>query len=199
MIPAEFILSACMDESIDSKLREALCVNSHNNYQKNDPPVQVVSWFGYAPPATGDNFESCPFRRLYENATDPEIFQQLALIFLQHTNLGLLTDIRKFFSGITVLNLEKTQWTPLIAGLLWGNVDGFVLLGKKCPHPGSWERDQHQLSAFLGDTLLRDREGLFWANVSPVAAYFGDATGDDLVSENIDILEMVTPMVEKIA
>jgi hypothetical protein len=193
MIPAELILTACSDDDVDGRLRKELCIPANG---AGSGQVEVLSWFGYTPAQLGEaeiDAESLlwgPFHRLgkFEN------FNQLAFLFLQHQAIDILTDIRKFFDGLDTLTFadDPVGWKPLLCTLLKGNIDGFLVLGKRGD-----ETDVHayaeQLSAFLADGTQRRAQGeqpkaTFWSKVSPIALYFGEVPTGDIVLKNVELL-----------
>lgn len=205
MMPTKLIATACSDEDVDSKLRDLLCAPSTT---QGVGQVEVLSWFGYSPkpPAwpggTGageeDSILTGAFRLVGKRRLQQlrPLFTQIALIFLQHQSIHILTDVNRFFEDLDVLtagNWTKkhsgTAWTPLLCGLLKGNIDGFVLLGKTC-NDEAVESEAEQLISRLTDRALRRQDQTnFWNRVSAVAVYFGIAAENDIVQENLVLLD----------
>lgn len=200
MTPTKLIITTCSDEEVDGKLRDALCVLD------TDPDVgqvEVLSWFGYSPipPApshlpetseTGTRLTGA-FRLLGTKSlqTLRPLFEQIAFIFLQHQSIEILTDVNRFFEGLNVLKAHlRTRWTPLLCGLLKGNIDGFVLLGKIRGNDASRDDEAEELISHLTDrALLQQEGGDFWRKVSAVAVYCGTAAQNDAVGENLVLLD----------
>lgn len=193
MIPAEVILTACSDEDVDARLREALSIKRGKYAAVGQ--VEVLSWFGYATPQKTRRDAILgepellwgPFHVLGNLKTILPLFRQVALVFVQHQSIQILTDIRRFFKGLDVLTLPHagTKWTPLLCGLLKGNIDGFVLMGRNADR---LPEEAEELSAFLAYRSSRQRTCAFWRSASPVALYFGETASGDVIGKNLAVL-----------
>lgn len=191
MMPTKLIITTCSDEEVDGKLRDALCVPSTN---KIVGQVEVLSWFGYSPKdhETGMLLMGA-FRLLGEQHIEKlkSFFTQIAFVFLQHQSIDILTDVSRFFEGLDVLTVPHlgTKWTPLLCGLLKGNIDGFVLLGKSWVNDAALDNEAEELSSYLTDRALRKKgDDSFWTRVSPVAVYIAKAAENDAIDDNLKLL-----------
>lgn len=191
MMPTTLIFTATSDEEVDSKLRDAFCV------PKTDAEigqVEALSWFGYSskPPAINPPFQLLGTGTVNELKS---LFTQMAFIFLQHQSIDILTDVTMFFNNLDVITAgtwtgahHGTRWTPLLCGLLKGNIDGFVLLGKQWVSDAAFDTEAEELISHLTDRALRKKGDGFWTSVSPVAVYFASASENDLVVTNLELL-----------
>lgn len=203
LIPAELILTACNDDEADNALREIL----------DKPPsrtaldqVEVISWFGYTrhsplepqDETPVDNHAWGPFCRLAEKIDE---FHQLALIFFQCRRVDVLKSLHGVFNGLDKFQTPRTTWTPLICGLLKGNIDAFVILGRSdAGEPITRQMElADELSEFIGNADLH-KNYPFWASIIPNYLYLAQNEGggrDDDGGEraNIELLRLLeTPI-----
>ena len=175
-IPAAFFLTACNEEDVDNGLREHL----------DKPPggdgshIEIISWFGYTrpplpiKPKTHDEILLAPFRRLVDKFDN---VRELALIFFQSNRFRLLENISGVFKGLDQLRLStEPKWTPMVCGLLKGDIDAFILLGRK------EMADSEELLEFLKAPV-----GDFWSSTIPISLYTGKL--ESIVAPNLELLD----------
>jgi hypothetical protein len=166
MMPASLALCMTMNSMIDDQLREKFAFIP--SPQEADGSAlrwegQPISWYVYQSGRTDASFLIPPY--------DSELLthrRRFACVFLQKRQPVGLTRPREFFTQLEAIATEGIPWTPCLAGLLNGHVDGFVCL--TC----DIGKEDKGFPLLCQDFQRQDRMRGFWRTVIPLFAYLTD-------------------------